>query len=183
MSRQKMSTGITLQHFLRKHLKTWIRLYICEVFPYRNQDRAALVPSGISQKQLRRIPPVSEYKWDSSKYDSWLLKAFVPNWHYFASSVNWQSWMSLNVFQTFLLHPFKVISVPVFGWGRGMSEAIMQLLRHLITLTCVLVHQRSGCSFRRPPCTSSIITRVYIASASVWGSCFRLSRYVFVCFW
>ena len=39
-----------------------------------------------------------------------------------------------------------------------------------------------GGSFRSPPCAYSITTLVYIACPSVWGSCCRLSCYVFVCF-
>lgn len=52
MSRKEMSTEIILQHILPKRLKTRIHLYICEVFPYRNQDLAGLVASGISQVRL-----------------------------------------------------------------------------------------------------------------------------------
>lgn len=58
----------------------------------------------------------------------------------------------------------------------------MQLLRHLVTVTCVTVQQQSLCSFKGSPCSYSVTTLVYIACPAVLGSCCRLSCYVFVCF-
>lgn len=60
----------------------------------------------------------------------------------------------------------------------------MQLLRHLVTVTCVLAHQAPELLIQTPPppCACSITTLVYIACPTVWGSCCRLSCYVFVCF-
>lgn len=58
----------------------------------------------------------------------------------------------------------------------------MQLLRHLVTLTCVSVHQQSGSLFNRSPSVCSIPTLVYLGCPSVLSSCCRLSCYVFVYF-
>lgn len=62
----------------------------------------------------------------------------------------------------------------------GPIEAIKQLLRHFVTVTCVSVHQQSDCSFDCYPCVNSIGTLVYIVCPFVLSCCSSLSCYVIV---
>lgn len=102
------------------------------------------------------------------------MKAF-----FFIFSLN----AAIDVFQkNNLFYPLKVKPEPISSGG-GVHSSDKCNYWDISSLWHVLWFTSDwGCSFKCPPCAYSITTLVYIACLSVWGSCCRLSCYVFVCF-
>lgn len=90
--------------------------------------------------------------------------------------------LPLMSFKKFFFYPLKVKPEPISNgggvhWSDKCNYWVISSLWHVFWFT-----SDRGCSFKSPPCAYSITTLVYIAWPSVWGSCCRLSCYVFVCF-